>query len=128
MPEAPRDVDHSLPAVERVEYHLKAAKELLRAARAGDPVALARLHDAIGEPRLADAQRTIADARLVIAGEYGFPTGTRTRCERSSTRTTTWSAHASARASRCLARSLSPTCSGRGSATRSASIVNASTC
>jgi Ankyrin repeats (3 copies) len=64
MPEAPREVNHSLPAVERVEHHRKAAKELLRAARAGHPDALARLRDALGEapdePLLADAQRAIA--------------------------------------------------------------------
>lgn len=64
MPEAPRELDHSLPAVERVEHHRKAAKDLLRAARAGQSDALARLRDALGdvpdEPRLADAQRAIA--------------------------------------------------------------------
>lgn len=61
---APREVHHSLPAVERVEHHRKAAKELLRAARAGRADAVARLQDALGqlpgELRLADAQRAIA--------------------------------------------------------------------
>src|SRR5256885_11416234 len=64
MPEAPREVDHSLPAVERVEHHRKAAKALLRAARAGESDAVSRLRDALGdvpdELRLADAQRAIA--------------------------------------------------------------------
>jgi hypothetical protein len=64
MPGAPREVDHTLPAVERVEHHRKAAKELLRAARAGQSDAVSRLRDALGdvpgELRLADAQRAIA--------------------------------------------------------------------
>lgn len=64
MPGAPREVDHTLPAVERVEYQRKAAKELLRAARAGQSDAVSRLRDALGdvpgELRLADAQRAIA--------------------------------------------------------------------
>lgn len=64
MREAPREVDHSIPAVERVEHHRKAAKELLRAARAGQLDAVSRLREALGhvpdELRLADAQRAIA--------------------------------------------------------------------
>ncbi|HEY3729034.1 MAG TPA: ankyrin repeat domain-containing protein [Solirubrobacteraceae bacterium] len=64
MPEAPREVDHTLSAVERLEYHRKSAKELLRAARAGQADAVDRLSEALGrlsgEPRLADAQRAIA--------------------------------------------------------------------
>lgn len=64
MPGASRDVDHTLPAVERVEHHRKAAKGLLRAARAGQPDAVTRLRDALGsvpgDLRLADAQRAIA--------------------------------------------------------------------
>jgi ankyrin repeat protein len=64
MPEAPREVDHSLPSVERLDYHRRAAKELLRAARAGRMDALDRLQEALGsvpgEARLADAQRAIA--------------------------------------------------------------------
>src|SRR4051812_4376099 len=59
-----RERHHTLPAVERVEYHRKAAKDLLRAVGAGEPAAVARLRDALGrvptEPRLADAQRAIA--------------------------------------------------------------------
>jgi Ankyrin repeats (3 copies) len=64
MPGVPREVDHSLPSVERVEYHRKAAKELLRAVRAGQADAIGRMRDALGslpdEVRLADAQRAIA--------------------------------------------------------------------
>src|SRR4051794_37493485 len=64
MAQAPRDVDHSRPAVERLDYHRKAAKDLLDAARAGGADELARLREALGgipdEVRLADAQRTIA--------------------------------------------------------------------
>jgi Ankyrin repeats (many copies) len=64
MPQAPREVDHSLPVVEQVEHHRKAAKDLLRAARAGRADAVGRLQEALGdshgELRLADAQRAIA--------------------------------------------------------------------
>jgi Ankyrin repeats (many copies) len=64
MPEGPREVHHSLPVVERVEHHRKAAKELLRAARAGQVDAVGRLREALGclpgELRLADVQRAIA--------------------------------------------------------------------
>ncbi len=64
MPQAPREVHHSLPAVERVEHHRKAAKDLLRAARGGDRDAAGRLEEALGglpdQLRLADAQRAIA--------------------------------------------------------------------
>lgn len=64
MPGAAREVDHTVPAVERLDHHRKAAKELLRAARAGQAEAIVRLHEALGrlrgELRLADAQRAIA--------------------------------------------------------------------
>jgi ankyrin repeat protein len=64
MAGSPREVDHALPAAERAEYHRKAAKELLRAARAGQQDAVTRLSDSLGnvpgELRLADAQRAIA--------------------------------------------------------------------
>ena len=59
-----RERHYTLPAVERLEYHRKAAKDLLRAVRAGDAGAVERLRDALGrapaQPRLADAQRAIA--------------------------------------------------------------------
>ena len=54
-----RDLHHTVPAAERLEHHRKAAKALLRAARAGDPAALARLEDAPEAVRLANAQRAI---------------------------------------------------------------------
>lgn len=69
MPEAPRDVDHTLPAIERVEHHRKAAKELLRAARAGHVDAVSRLQDALGE--LPDELR-LADTQRAIAREHGY--------------------------------------------------------
>jgi hypothetical protein len=59
-----RERHHTLPDAESVEYHRKAAKDLLRAVRAGDAAAVARLDESLGrvpaEPRLADAQRAIA--------------------------------------------------------------------
>jgi hypothetical protein len=62
--ESRRELHHTLPASELVEYHRKAAKELLRAVRASDAAAQRRMRDALGsvpaEPRLADAQRAIA--------------------------------------------------------------------
>ena len=64
MAQAPRDVDHSQPVVERLDYHRKAAKDLLDALRADEPGARDRLAEALGsvpnEARLADAQRAIA--------------------------------------------------------------------
>lgn len=69
MPEEPREVDHSLPGVERVEHHRKAAKDLLRNARAGRPDALERFQEALG--RLPDRLR-LADAQRVIAREHGL--------------------------------------------------------
>lgn len=59
---------HELPQRLDLEWYRKAAKELLRAARAGDAGSRQRVRDAIGvrEPlRLADAQR-------VLAVEHGF--------------------------------------------------------
>ena len=49
-----------------VEQSRRRAKELLRAARAGEPDALARLNR--GRPRLADAQHAIATSRAPGAG------------------------------------------------------------
>ncbi len=67
---APRDLHHTLPAAERLEFHRKAAKDLRRALRAGDPEAVGRVREALGcvpaDPRLADSQR-------VIAREHGHP-------------------------------------------------------
>ena len=68
MPEAPREVHHTLPAAERVEHHRKAAKDLLRAARAGQADAVGRLQESIGE---LPAQLRLADAQRAIAREHG---------------------------------------------------------
>jgi ankyrin repeat protein len=63
-----------LPARPSLEQLRKRAKDLLRAARAGDPAATARFRDA--DPRWTSAAdpRTaiLADAQLVIAREHGF--------------------------------------------------------
>ena len=67
---APREVHHSLPAVERVEHHRKAAKELLRAARAGQADAVGRLQDSLGE---LPGELRLADAQRAIAREHGHP-------------------------------------------------------
>ena len=63
---SPRD----LPARPHLDHLKNSAKALLKAVRAGDDAAVARLHNAIGKtpaPKLTDAQRA-------IAREYGFPT------------------------------------------------------
>ena len=59
----------SLPARPSLEQLKKRAKELLRAVRAADPAAVARLHGQLSH-HTGDA--TLADAQLVIAREYGF--------------------------------------------------------
>jgi ankyrin repeat protein len=65
----------SLPASPSLEQQRKRAKDLLKAARAGDSAALqrfARSHPRLGaSPTLRDAVR-LADAQWVIAREYGF--------------------------------------------------------
>jgi ankyrin repeat protein len=55
----------SLPAAPDLEQLRRRAKELLKAARAGDPAALSRLSAADAPPKLADSQ-------LAIAREHGF--------------------------------------------------------
>src|SRR5438105_5832140 len=69
MPDASREVDHTLPAVERVEHHRKAAKELLRAARAGQPDAVARVQEALGR---VPCELWLADVQRAIAREHGY--------------------------------------------------------
>src|SRR6185312_16060334 len=59
----------SLPARPSLEQLKKRAKELLRAIRAADPAAIARLRGQLA--RDAD-EATLADAQLVIAREHGF--------------------------------------------------------
>jgi hypothetical protein len=66
----------SLPARPSLELDKKAAKRLLRAARAGDAEALARIAE--HHPRFATAAEVasdelrLADVELVLAREYGF--------------------------------------------------------
>jgi ankyrin repeat protein len=63
-----------LPARPSLEQLRKQAKDLLRAARAGDDDAVARLR--AGPRRLTGSEPTsaiLADAQLVVAREYGFP-------------------------------------------------------
>jgi ankyrin repeat protein len=62
----------ALPASPSLEQQKKQARELLRAARAGDPAALERLRE--HHPRYAErrSRLALADAQLVLAREYGF--------------------------------------------------------
>ncbi len=62
----------ALPASPSLEQQKKQARELLRAARAGDPPALQRLRE--HHPRYAErrSRLALADAQLVLAREYGF--------------------------------------------------------
>ena len=59
----------SLPARPSLEQLKKRAKDLLRAIRAADPAALARLRGQLSRDA---ADATLADAQLVIAREHGF--------------------------------------------------------
>jgi ankyrin repeat protein len=68
-------VSRSLPAAPNLEQLRRQAKELLRAARAADPEALARLQPA----RAAGEAPTLAAAQRALAREYGFPTWPRLR-------------------------------------------------
>lgn len=71
----------SLPAVPNLEQQKKQARELLKRARAHDPVAVARVH--AFHPRFAKQsggragwtprELALHDAQLVLAREYGFP-------------------------------------------------------
>lgn len=73
------DATRALPATPNLEQQKKQARELLRAADAGDAVALQRIRD--HHPRLAGrsiqdivhAGLALHDAQLVLAREYGFP-------------------------------------------------------
>jgi ankyrin repeat protein len=65
-----------LPAAPNLEQQKKQARELLDAARAGDPVALARIrdfHPRLGGTPVIPAALSLSDAQLVLAREYGFP-------------------------------------------------------
>lgn len=60
-----------LPASPSLEQQKKQARELLRAARAGDPTALERFRE--HHPRFERRSHlALADAQLVLAREYGF--------------------------------------------------------
>lgn len=77
-PTAPRPA-RTLPATPNLEQQRKQARELLDAARAGDPDAAARFCS--HHPRLAGVaadhwpppKLSLHDAQLVLAREYGFP-------------------------------------------------------
>ncbi len=62
----------ALPASPSLEQQKKQARELLRAARAGDPAALRRFRE--HHPRFSErsSHPALADAQLVLAREYGF--------------------------------------------------------
>ena len=66
----------SLPARPSLEQLRKAAKDLVRAHRAGDDAARARV--AASHPRAAEPLK-LSDAQLVIAREHGFPSWPRLR-------------------------------------------------
>ena len=68
MPTRPLPNDPSL------EHLRKEAKRLQKAARVGDPDALARVNEF--HPRAAGARWTLADAQLVTARSYGFTSWT----------------------------------------------------
>ena len=62
----------SLPARPSLEQLRKQAKELLKSCRADDPSAVARFQS--HHPRgVSDKRPALADAQLVLAREYGFP-------------------------------------------------------
>jgi len=61
---------HPLPEKSSLENLRKQAKDLLRDVRAGDAAALARVREFHTRP---DAARGLADAQLVVARGYGFP-------------------------------------------------------
>ena len=66
-PPAPSSVPASL------EQQRKLAKDLIRAARAGDPAALARIAAARSDAGTSTRPLALADAQLAVAREAGFP-------------------------------------------------------
>jgi ankyrin repeat protein len=62
--------DRSLPARPDLDQYKKQAKELTKAARAGDAHALTRIRE--HHPPRSDAAPRLADAQFVIAREHGF--------------------------------------------------------
>jgi ankyrin repeat protein len=69
-------VTPSLPAAPSLEHLRKQSKRLLRACRAGDERAMARVAEHHPDP---GAPVKLADAQLVIAREHGFPSWPRLR-------------------------------------------------
>jgi ankyrin repeat protein len=63
----------ALPDHADLLFEKKQAKGLLKACRAGDPAALARVQAHLSSPRSDPSQLTLADAQFVIARERGFP-------------------------------------------------------
>ena len=59
----------SLPSRPNVEQLRKQAKELLKALRAGDAIALRRAGETLSAPR---ESLKLRDAQLTVAREYGF--------------------------------------------------------
>jgi ankyrin repeat protein len=68
-----------LPARPSLEQCRKQARELLRACRAGEPTALARLRAHHPHPPTDGTRATLAEAQCVIAREAGFPSWPRLR-------------------------------------------------
>lgn len=66
-------MSHPLPDSPDLSFDRKQAKALLRACRAGDRAAIARLHEQLPRTRGAHSRDlTLADAQFVIARERGF--------------------------------------------------------
>jgi ankyrin repeat protein len=65
-------VSTSSPVPTNLEQQHKLAKDLIRAARAGEPEALARIRAVRSDAGLADRTLQLADAQLAIAREAGF--------------------------------------------------------
>ena len=63
-----------LPARPSLDHLRREARDLLRAAQAGDPVALGRI-------QAVSAARTLASAQLALAREYGFASWARLKAE-----------------------------------------------
>ncbi|MCA1597293.1 MAG: ankyrin repeat domain-containing protein, partial [Chloroflexi bacterium] len=69
-------MSHSLPAAPSLEHLRNQAKALLKAARAHDPAALARL-EAQSPGSASGGKISLAAAQFVIARDYGFPSWSR---------------------------------------------------
>ena len=78
---------HPLPETPSLENLRKQAKDLLRSVRAGDSAALARVREFHPRP---EASRGLADAQLVVARGYGFPSWARLKRHVESVERFTW--------------------------------------